>query len=183
MSRSFITECLVLKSTNYKETDKILTLFTKSSGKVNSIARGVRKITSRKAGNLDIFDYSKISLVELGDFYMVSQAEVISSFKLLKSDLNSQGTLYLIGETLDKLLPYREDYSTLFRKVIEGLEELSVSEDKDTLLVDILVTILSDMGYWAARFPRDINYIKKYIESLADNRLNSSKLIEKIDLL
>jgi len=183
MNRSFITECLVLKSTNYKEADKILTLFTKNCGKVNAIAKGVRKVTSRKAGSLDIFDYSKISLVEWHDFYIISQAEIIKSFNELKKDLNGQGFLYLIGETLDKLLPYREEYTELFIKTVSRLEELSKSEKRQEVLVETLVMILLDMGYWSAEFPQDLEYIKRYIESLADNKLNSYELMEKIEQL
>ena len=39
----------VLKRTNYGEADKILTVFTKERGKIKVLAKGVRKIKSRRA--------------------------------------------------------------------------------------------------------------------------------------
>jgi len=183
MTHSFITECLVLKSVDYKEADRILTLFTKSNGKVSAIAKGVRKLTSRKSGSLDIFNHSKISLSEWKDFYIVTQAEVINSHGRLKKDLGSQSFLYLIGETLDKLLPYHEENLELFQKVVSKLNEMSKSQNARETMVDTLVIILSDLGYWSEKFPRDTDYIQRYIESLTDNELGSSKFMEKIERL
>ncbi|MFH1565944.1 MAG: DNA repair protein RecO [bacterium] len=175
MSRSFITECLVLKSKDYKEADKILTLFTKSDGKVNAIAKGVRKQTSRKAGSLDAFTYSKVSLVLWKDIYIITQAEVIDSYDSLKRKLGKQSKLYLVGETLDNLLPFNEEQSDLFQKVVVNLEK--------TTSEDLLIIILYDLGYWSEKFPRDLDSIKRYIESLMDNKLNSYKLMERIEHL
>jgi len=180
MTHSFITECIVLKSKSYKEADKIFTLFTKSEGKINAIAKGVKKPISRKAGSLDVFDYSRVALSEWKDFFIITQAEIINPFSELKNDLVNQGFLYLIGETLDKLLPYREEYAGLFVKMPAKLEELSKCGKKQEVLIETLIMMLLEMGYWSANFPRDLEYIKGYIESLTDNKLGSANLIDKI---
>ena len=53
--RSIRTEAIVLRQQVFGEADRILTLLTPNRGKVAAIAKGVRRISSRKAGHLDLF--------------------------------------------------------------------------------------------------------------------------------
>lgn len=48
------TQAIVLRRTNYGESDRILNLLT-PEGKVSVIARGVRKEKSRLAGSIELF--------------------------------------------------------------------------------------------------------------------------------
>ena len=48
--RSFRADAIVLKHQDYGEADRILTLYTRQRGKVRAIAKGVRKVRSRKGG-------------------------------------------------------------------------------------------------------------------------------------
>jgi len=178
--RSFITECFVLKSTNFNEADKLLTLFTKSNGKIKCIAKGVRKLTSKKSGSLDNFTYVKVSLKEWKDFYIVTQTETINPFLYLKRNLKTHTLLYFISETLDKLLPEGQENRDLFDEVIAKLLSIKCNSS-DENIVDLLVLILSKLGYWSNKFPKDLEFIKKYIESLSDANLNSYKFMEKVN--
>ena len=50
MANTFLLEGLVLKGTDYGETDRIITLYTRERGKVHALAKGVRKGKSRLRG-------------------------------------------------------------------------------------------------------------------------------------
>jgi len=178
--RSFTTECFVLKSTNFNEADKLLTLFTKSNGKVKCIAKGVRKLTSKKSGSLDDFTYVKVALKEWKDFYIVTQTETINPFLHLKKNLETHTLLYLISETLDKLLPVEQEHKELFEEVVAKLLSINTKSSAENIS-DLLVLILSRLGYWSNKFPKDLEFIKKYIESLSDANLNSYKFMEKVN--
>ena len=52
------TEGIVLKSTEFKEADKIVTIYTKNYGKISAIAKGVRKIKSKFESSLEILTHS-----------------------------------------------------------------------------------------------------------------------------
>ena len=47
MARSYKTEAVVLRSIRYAEADRVLHLYTAERGRVNAIAKGVRKTASR----------------------------------------------------------------------------------------------------------------------------------------
>jgi DNA repair protein RecO (recombination protein O) len=57
----FKDEVIVLKSINYGEADKILTVLGKNLGKFSLIAKGIRKIESKNRGNIQTLSVSKIS--------------------------------------------------------------------------------------------------------------------------
>ena len=54
-SRSYRAQGIVLRHVEVGEADRILTLYTLEYGKVQAIAKGVRKLRSRKAGHLEPF--------------------------------------------------------------------------------------------------------------------------------
>ena len=47
--RSLRTEAVVLRHSDWGEADRMLVLFTQEGGKIRAIAKGVRKMRSRKA--------------------------------------------------------------------------------------------------------------------------------------
>ncbi len=56
MSREVeFTDALVLRRTDYKDSDRILTLYTRTHGKISVLARGARKSSKRFAGPLEPF--------------------------------------------------------------------------------------------------------------------------------
>ena len=56
-------EAIVLRSMVYRESDRILTLFTREAGKVSAIAKGVRKTTSRLRGAVQLFSHTRLVLI------------------------------------------------------------------------------------------------------------------------
>jgi len=63
-TRTFHAQAVVLRHIEYGEADRILTLFSLERGKFQAIAKGVRKIKSRKAGHLEPFTYVSLFLAE-----------------------------------------------------------------------------------------------------------------------
>ncbi len=55
---------VIIKSVNYSEADKVLTVFGRNSGKFTLFARGIRKINSKNRGNMQTLCISDISFHE-----------------------------------------------------------------------------------------------------------------------
>lgn len=55
---------VVVKSVNYSEADKVLTVFGKELGKFALFAKGIRKINSKNRGNMQTLCISEISFYE-----------------------------------------------------------------------------------------------------------------------
>ena len=60
--KKYNLRAVVIKSIKYKDADKIFTQFSKEMGKISANARGVRKISSRRAGNLDTLNLVSVAI-------------------------------------------------------------------------------------------------------------------------
>ncbi|MBI2593599.1 DNA repair protein RecO, partial [Candidatus Daviesbacteria bacterium] len=76
---SVAVEGIILKRTNFGEADRMLTVLTKNLGKITVIARGVRKITSRRAGNVELLNVVKLGLFK-GKGYTLTEAQSVQTF-------------------------------------------------------------------------------------------------------
>jgi DNA repair protein RecO (recombination protein O) len=47
---------LVIKRANFSEADKLVTLFTREVGKATFVAKGVRRVKSRRSAHLELFN-------------------------------------------------------------------------------------------------------------------------------
>jgi len=61
--KTYSSEGIILSRKNYGEADRILTVFSKNYGKVTLLAKGIRKLISKKRGHLEIFSEVKFSAV------------------------------------------------------------------------------------------------------------------------
>jgi DNA repair protein RecO (recombination protein O) len=76
MARDTVT---VIKSVNYSEADKILTVFGKNLGKFALFARGIRKINSKNRGNMQTLCTSDISFYEGKGMPLLTESQFITS--------------------------------------------------------------------------------------------------------
>ena len=64
MGRSYKTDAVVLRSIRFSEADRVLHLYTLERGRVNAIAKGVRKTGSRFGARLEPLTRSALVLHE-----------------------------------------------------------------------------------------------------------------------
>ena len=106
--RSIRTEAIVLRQQVFGEADRILTLLTPNRGKVAAIAKGVRRISSRKAGHLDLFMRADVLLSIGRNLDIINQAQSIDSFRLLREDLLRSSYASYCGQRLEPIVTLDE---------------------------------------------------------------------------
>src|SRR5512141_1003694 len=128
--RSFRAEAVGLRHSDWGEADRLLVLYTREQGKVRAIAKGARKLTSRKAGHLEPFTHVKLQLAKGRDLLIVTQAETIDAFSALREDLTRTGYASYVIELLDRFTPEGEaGVPSLFRLLTETLSRLASEAD------------------------------------------------------
>ena len=85
--RSFRVEAVVLRHSDYGEADRLLTLYTRQLGKTRVIAKGARKIASRKAGHIEPFTHARMQLSKGRDMLILTQADTVDAYLPLREDL------------------------------------------------------------------------------------------------
>ena len=81
------TRGLVLRATEYKETDRILTVLTAEDGLLTLKARGVRSNRSKLKGACQLLTYAEFTVNEARGFRFISEATAIEMFAGLRNDI------------------------------------------------------------------------------------------------
>ena len=128
--RSLRADAVVLRHYDWGEADRLLTLYTRELGKVRAIAKGARKMTSRKAGHIEPFTHVKLQLAKGRDLFIVTQAETVDSYQPLREDLTKIGYAAYVIELLDRFVPDEEiAVPSLFRLLTETLSRLAAAPE------------------------------------------------------
>ncbi len=128
--RSFRIEAVVIRHANWGEADRILAIYSRERGKIRVIAKGARKIRSRKAGHLEPFTHITIQLAKSRDLPIVTQVETLDAYLPLREDLVRTGYASYLMELLDRLT-YEEEGGNpaLFRLLTDSLARLCQEAD------------------------------------------------------
>jgi DNA repair protein RecO (recombination protein O) len=125
--RSYRLEVIVLREYDWGEADRILTVFSREQGKLRLIAKGVRKIHSRKAGHLLPFTQTQLQVAAGREMPIISQAETIEAFVGLREDLTRIGYASYVIELIDRFTYEEGEHLTLYRLLLDTLQRLSQS--------------------------------------------------------
>lgn len=87
MPDKLVTKGIVLRATETKESDYILTVLTAEYGRLPVIARGARRKNSRLAAACQHLAFSELVLYRHGDWYMLDEASTLALFDGLRRDL------------------------------------------------------------------------------------------------
>lgn len=77
---------IIIKETDYKEFDKLLTILTKEKGKINAYAFNIRKSNSKSIGKARLFTLGTFELIESKDGYSLQNVILKEDFDDLAKD-------------------------------------------------------------------------------------------------
>lgn len=140
---------VVLRAAKLGEADKIVTVMTQGSGKVRAVAKGIRKTTSRFGARLEPTTHVSLMLYRgRSSLDIVSQAEIISPFLPIRSDLGLFAAAETMLEATDKVAEEHERNVRLFLLLLGGLRALETTPaDPAAVAESFLLKMLSLSGF------------------------------------
>ncbi|MEL7564939.1 MAG: DNA repair protein RecO [Dehalobacterium sp.] len=147
MSKLYSVDAIIIRTRDYGEADKILTLYTKEYGKIQAIAKGVRKPVSRLRGGVQMFAHAKLLLYRGKTLDTVSQGENIEAFGGLQDDLVKLAYASYLVELLEIAVPDREPNEKLFFTTLISLG-LLLGDDPELVCRMYEVRLLYLLGYY-----------------------------------
>ena len=141
------TEGIVLKSMEFKEADKIVTVYTKNYGKITAIAKGVRKTKSKFGSSLEILTHSIFLIYKGRNIDIVSQTEILESFFSTSKEVIKFAFAANCVEIVNKLTVEREINIGLFNLLKEVLHYLRETNDPKLLTLSFKWQTMSILGY------------------------------------
>src|SRR6516225_9883569 len=92
---------LVLRTTDWSESSRIATLWTRELGKVRALAKGGRRLKSSFESGLDLLTVCSIVLIRKSDgLDLLTEAQVVRRFGRLGADLEALYGAYFVAELL-----------------------------------------------------------------------------------
>ena len=145
--RSYQTEAIVIKKTKLGEADRILTFYTPHLGKIQAVAKGVRRPRSKLSGHLELLTYSLVSLARGRNLDTVTGSQTINSFLPLKSDLWLTSCALYPTELVNQFTADHVENYPLFQLLLETMEQLCQAGNKELTLRYFEMHLLNEVGY------------------------------------
>ncbi len=145
--RTYQTEAIIIKKTKLGEADRILTLYTPDLGKIQAVAKGVRRPKSKLAGHLELLTHSLVSLARGRNLDTIIGSQTIDSFLPLKSDLHLTAYALYATELVNQFTADHMENHPLFRLLLETMRELCQAANSDLLLRYFEMHLLNEVGY------------------------------------
>ncbi|HUG34268.1 MAG TPA: DNA repair protein RecO [Anaerolineales bacterium] len=146
--RSVRVDAVVLRHMDYGEADRLITLYTRQLGKMRVIAKGARKITSRKAGHIEPFTHVKLQLAKGREMHIITQADTVDAYLPLRDDLILTGQASYVMELLDRFTYEDETGNTvIFRLLTDTLARLASRTDPWLVQRHYEMRLLDQLGF------------------------------------
>jgi len=145
--RSFRVEAIVLRHTNWAEADRLVGLYTRELGKVRAIAKGARKLRSRRAGHLEPFTRLSLLLARGREMLLITQAETIDAHLPIRDNLILIGYASYVIELLDSFTYEEGENRALYRLLSDTLDRLSTEPDPSLAVRYYEIRLLDLLGF------------------------------------
>lgn len=126
-------EGIVLRTSSYGETDKIVTIFSRELGKRSAMARGAKKPTSRLSSITQPFTYAYFLIQQGRGMGTLQQGEIIDSMRVIREDIFTTAYASFIMELTDKLIDDEAPKPYLFDILQQALHAISEEYDPEAI--------------------------------------------------
>lgn len=117
-------EAVVISHRDFGEADRLVKIYSRQEGKMTAIAKGARRIRSRKAAHLEPFTHASLVLAVGRTFWVVTQADTLGDFPRIRADLARTARAAYVLELADLLSTEYQADDTLFRLLLETLRRI-----------------------------------------------------------
>lgn len=119
------TEGLVLRETEYKDADKLLTVLTKDRGQLTLRARDVRSRSSKLKSGCQLLAFSEFTIFENKGYMLVDEAVPVELFMPLREDIELLSLASYFAQVAEVLSQEDEPDPTLVSLTLNSLYALS----------------------------------------------------------
>lgn len=139
---------LIVRTTDWSESSRIVTIYTREFGKVRALAKGGRRLKSNFEVALDLLSVCSIVLLRKssGGLDLLTEARADERFAGLRTNLPAMYAGYYIAELLGDGTQDYDPHPVLFDHSLETLRQLSAGGNVLSLVSAYDWTWLSELG-------------------------------------
>ena len=141
---------VVVKAVDYKDSDKLVTIFSAERGLIKARARGVKKAKAKLAFAVQPFAFVEFMLAEKGGFYTVVNATSIDQFFNITLDFDNYIFMMACLEVCEKCVKENDVQQDLFLLLLNALKQ--VCYDGASAMLMFIKFIFEAMKYLGFAF-------------------------------
>jgi len=141
-------QAIVLRVTDYNDHDALLTVLSRSHGKLTIKARGLRRKNSRLIAPCQLLAFGEFTLFEYKGQYTVNEAHSLELFSQLRRNLTklSLGTYFAqVAEVISQEDMPNPELQSLLLNCLYALSKLEIAEEKVKAVFELRAACLA--GY------------------------------------
>ena len=175
---------IVLSRRDFREFDQMISVYTKERGKLNLLARGVKKIISKNSAHLEPFSLVDIEIARGKEIDHLTKVVPINYFSNIRADLQKSLAAGFIVSTTDKLLHTNEPDKRIFDLFVGWLNSLNIQYPISNIFSSIdgyIVSLLNCLGYDIKQINvhPDHDFIYKFLLFHTDRKVADWALLTK----
>ena len=128
------TDGLVIKETNIRDNDRMITIITRDLGVITAFVRGVKSIKSKRGSSTSLLSFSNFSLELKGDTYTVTEASINKVFFGAGSDIITLTVAQYFCELCNVFRPYENESGEFLRLILNSLHFLTENKHSPELI-------------------------------------------------
>ncbi len=140
-------EGFILRTQDYGETHKIVTMLTPTMGKIGAIARGAKKTKSRMAAITQPFIHGTYLIQPGSSLATIQQGEVVTSFRKIREDIFKTAYTSYLAELTDKLIDPKKYNPFIYKQLLHTVELINDGKDAEILTMIYEWKMYKEAGY------------------------------------
>jgi DNA repair protein RecO (recombination protein O) len=178
MKPAFADTGIILKVVDFAEADKLVGVMSHTHGYQEYLARGARRMNSKKAPHLDLFNQIKFQVGRGNNPQLLIQADTMNYYPAIKSGLEKARIAMLLAEILTNVMPFEEEDRQTYLSLANFFEALNIKTERadySKLTYDFSLYLLRHLGY---PLPNTISpeNITGYFETIINKKIISRQL-------
>ncbi|MCL4208882.1 DNA repair protein RecO [Patescibacteria group bacterium] len=169
-SKSSIANALIIKRSSTGEADRVITILTSERGRIVTIAKGVRKLTSSRGAFLEPGNLVKIQLIETKSMPILTQATLIDDTAKIRTSLAQIRQLSQLLEIIDKLFVEEELEPHIFNQILKIRQKIVLGSKFD--LKKDIIQLVEWLGYQNLA-DTEFDSILDYVAQLTGKKMRS----------
>jgi len=141
-----VDKAVVLRRTNYREADRVVSFLTENNGKITCLAKGVRKQKSKMSGGIEPYCQVEITFIKgRGGMAMLTSSKIIAHYGNFMTNYSRLELAQNIIKTIDRQTEDSSE-SEYFTLTVEALEQVNTNIDDKVLELWWLANYLNTAG-------------------------------------
>ena len=139
------TPAIVIKETDYRDNDKMITLFSPTFGKIDMLSRGCKKQSSKLLASSQLFVCGNFDLNEKNHRYYHAGCDMTFSFYGLRDEYNKLFTASFFIEMINAFIMQNQENKMLYALLINCLYALENGINDDKLISQFFLIKFADL--------------------------------------